>query len=249
LEKNIKISDTPKYLLVSLLRKTSTRFLCYQKIGIIWLCLTITVSGSTQESMIPELSYPFLEKLVLLAKQNYPRVKALRAKNTIAELNVKRAKMSWYDFIAVSAFYSPNTSVQLTNTTLTGVQIGIFVSVGNLLTRGPAVKQAREELAVSKYTADEFDLTIEKDVKERYFRYMQQLTILKLQSQSTLDQESILKQMKYRFERGEENYETYSRALISTTEFRMRLIDVEAYILQAKAGLEELIGKKLEDVR
>jgi outer membrane protein TolC len=199
--------------------------------------------------MIPELSYPFLEKLVLLAKQNYPRVKALRARNTIADLNVKRAKMSWYDFIAVSAFYSPNTSVQLTNTTLTGVQIGIFVSVGNLLTRGPAVKQAREELAVSKYTADEFDLTIEKDVKERYFRYMQQLTILKLQSQSTLDQESILKQMKYRFERGEENYENYSRALISTTEFRMRLIDVEAYILQAKAGLEELIGKKLEDVR
>ncbi|MFX7712924.1 TolC family protein, partial [Acinetobacter baumannii] len=87
------------------------------------------------------------------------------------------------------------------------------------------------------------------DVKERYFRYMQQLTILKLQTQSTLDQESILKQLKYRFERGEEGYETYSRALISTTEFRMRLIDVEAYILQAKSSLEELIGKKLEDVK
>lgn len=240
MEKNIKKLAAIK------LRLASTAFF---KAGLLSFSLLFVFQSSAQESMIPELSYPFLEKLILLAKQNYPRVKALKARNTIAALNVKRAKMSWYDFLAVSAFYSPNTSVQLTNTSLTGVQVGLFVSVGNLLARGPAVKQAKEELAVARYTAEEFDLTIEKDVKERYFRYMQQLTILKLQSQSALDQESILKQMKYRFERGEESYETYSRALISTTEFRMRLIDVEAYILQAKSSLEELIGQKLEDVK
>ncbi|MFX5668511.1 hypothetical protein ABTE14_19815, partial [Acinetobacter baumannii] len=86
--------------------------------------------------MIPELSYPFLEKLILLAKENYPRVKALKSRNTIAALNLKKAKMSWYDFLGVSAFYSPNTSAQLTNTSLTGVQVGLFVSVGNLLAKG-----------------------------------------------------------------------------------------------------------------
>lgn len=217
------------------------------------VCFFLLVSGSTavsaQESMIPELSYPFLEKLIYTARENYPRMKANQHRIRFAELNLKKTKLSWFDFFTLSAFYSPSTSVTLTNATLTGVQVGLFINFSNIIQKPTVIKQSREELAIAKYTYDEFGLSVENMVKERYFKYMQYLTVLKLRSQAIIDAEGLYKQMKFKFERGEETFENYSKSLIQLVDNKQRLVETEGMLLISKSNLEEMIGKKLEEVK
>ncbi len=220
-------------------------------IAVIFIVIFIFSYGSmkAQESMIPELSYPFLEKLIFTAKQNYPRMKVNQRKINFAELTLKRNRLSWFDFFTISAFYSPSTSVTLTNATLTGIQIGAFINISNLVQKPTILKQNREEIAIAKLQFDEYALTIESEVKSRYFRYMQQLTILRIHNQNAIDFESLVKQIKFKFERGEDSFENYSKALVQNGEQKQKIIETEGSVLVAKTILEELVGKKLEEVK
>ncbi|MDD2792823.1 MAG: TolC family protein [Sediminibacterium sp.] len=216
-------------------------------------CFLFLVSGSSavsaQESMIPELSYPFLEKLIFTARENYPRMKANQHRVRFAELNLKKNKLSWFDFFSLSAFYSPSTSVTLTNATLTGVQIGLFINFSSIIQKPTMIKQSREELAIAKYTYDEMGLSVENMVKERYFKYIQYMTVLKLRSQAVIDAEALYKQIKFKFERGEDTFENYSKSLIQFVDNKQRLVETEGMLLISKSNLEEMIGKKLEEVK
>ncbi|TAG11898.1 MAG: hypothetical protein EAZ35_01850 [Sphingobacteriia bacterium] len=225
-----------------------------QKRGIVAVIFIVifvfsNASVKAQESMIPELSYPFLEKLIFTAKQNYPRMKVNQRKINFAELTLKRNRLSWFDFFTISAFYSPSTSVTLTNATLTGIQIGAFINISNLVQKPTILKQNREEIAIAKLQFDEYALTIESEVKSRYFRYMQQLTILRIHNQNAIDFESLVKQIKFKFERGEDSFENYSKALVQNGEQKQKIIETEGSVLVAKTILEELVGKKLEEVK
>ena len=225
----------------------------YPKLYKLVLCIVFIVgfqcSIQSQESLIPELSYPFLEKLIFTAKQNYPRVKTFDRRVSIANLNVQKAKMSWLDFFSFSAFYSPSTSVTLTNATLTGVQIGLFVNLGLIAQKPNTVKLSKEELAIARLAADEYLITIETEVKSRYFRYMRALTSLKIKTQISIDVNAVYKQMKYKFERGEATFLDYSTSLTQNAKQKEDIIDAESEVLLAKNSLEELLGKKLEEIK
>lgn len=227
-----------------------------QKVKTIWMGLMIACillgnakESKAQESMIPELSYPFLEKLIFSAKQNYPLMAANLRRINFANYNVKKAKLSWFDFFTLSAFYSPSTSVTLTNATLTGIQIGIFINFSNIIQKPTLIKQSREELAIAQLTADQYAITLETDVKNRYFRYMQTLTVLRVQNQNAIDIDALFKQIKFKFERGEETLENFTKLMIQNADQKQKIIDAESAILIAKTNLEELVGKKLEEIK
>ncbi|PJE47260.1 MAG: hypothetical protein CUR34_06965 [Sediminibacterium sp.] len=223
-----------------------------RKIWIVGVLSLFLVGNSdqvkAQESMIPELSYPFLEKLIFTAKQNYPLVKINSRKINFANYNVQRAKLSWFDFFTLSAFYSPSTSVTLTNATLTGIQIGLFINFSNIVQKPTVIKQSKEELAIAQLTADQYLITLETDVKNRYFRYMQALSVLRVQNQNAIDIEALYKQIKFRYERGEETLENYTKLMVQNGDQKQKIIDAESAVLIAKNTLEELVGKKLEEV-
>jgi outer membrane protein TolC len=222
------------------------------KVGLVCILALFMMGNSgsvkAQESMIPELSYPFLEKLIFSAKQNYPLMKANLRKVNFANYNLKRAKLSWFDFFTLSAFYSPSTSVTLTNATLTGVQIGLFINFSNIIQKPTVIKQSREEVAIAQLTADQYAINLETDVKNRYFRYMQTLSVLRVQNQNAIDIEALYKQIKFRYERGEETLENYTKLLIQNGDQKQKIIDAESAVLIAKTTLEELVGKKLEEI-
>lgn len=220
-------------------------------VSIIFLCFLLlnTNSLNAQESMIPELSYPFLEKLIYSAKQNYPLMAANLRKVNFANYNLKKAKLSWFDFFTLSAFYSPNTSVTLTNATLTGVQIGLFINFSNIIQKPTLIKQSKEEVAIAQLTADQYAITLETDVKNRYFKYMQTLTVLRVQNQNAIDIEALYKQIKFKYERGEETLENYTKLMIQNADQKQKIIDAESAVLIAKTTLEELVGKKLEEIK
>ena len=53
---------------------------------------------------------------------------------------------------------------------------------------------------------------------------------------------------KYKFEKGEETLENYSKAIVALNAQKQNIISSEGNVLIAKSGLEEIIGKKLEDI-
>ena len=64
-----------------------------------------------------------------------------------------------------------------------------------------------------------------------------------------IEAEALCKQMKLKFERGEETFENYSKSLIQLVDNKQRLVETEGMLLISKSNLEEMIGKKLEEVK
>jgi len=206
------------------------------------------LAAQAQESMMTEVNYTFLQKLVDTAKAYYPKKKTYDHRVTIAQDNLKRTKLSWYDLLTFSLSYSPTNATTLTSPTLSGYQVGVYFNLAALLQKPYLIKQAKEEIAIAKLDQDAYNLNIEAEIKSRYFKYVQFLTVLRLQTQALTDAEGIMKQSKYRFEKGEETFENYSKAMMAYTDYRRNIIATETDILVAKSNLEELLGKKLEDI-
>lgn len=203
-----------------------------------------------QESMMPEVSFEYLEKLVKIAKENYPKAKMYQARVKVAETSIEKAKWSFLDVLTFSYLYSPNNSITIVNPSLlNGSQVGVFLNVGSFLQKPAMLKQAKEEKNVYQYDKEANDLNIESEVKQRYYAYIQQLTILKVRSQSVLDVESMMKDVKYRYQKGEETLSEYNKVLVLYANNVQEKINTEASMLAAKASLEELLGKKLEDIK
>lgn len=208
----------------------------------------ISTIASAQESLFKDIDTIFLRKLVDTAKAYYPKVKTFNHSVTIAEEGVKKAKSSWFDLFTFSYSYSPSNTTTIVSPTLSGSQVGIYFNVGNLLLKPHNIKQAKEELEIIKLTKQEYNLSITAEVKARYYRYIQQVTVLNLQREAVLDLESLFKQAKYRFEKGEESLENYSKAIIQFNTQRQAILSAEGFVLIAKSSLEEIICKKLEDI-
>jgi len=213
------------------------------------IVFVISVSfASAQESLMQSVNNAYLQKLIDTAKVYYPKYKTFNHRINIALEDVKKAKLSWFDLITFSLTYSPNNSTTIMTPTLTGYQVGMFFNVGNLIVKPHTIKQAKEEVAIATLNKQEYDLNIEAEVKSRYYKYIQYLAALKIENESIIDIEAILKQAKYRFEKGEETLENYSKAIIAFNAQKQNIVSAEGYVLIAKSSLEEIIGKKLEDI-
>lgn len=202
-----------------------------------------------QESMVPEVNYTYLGKLIDTAKKYYPKVLAFQHAVNSAQKNVSKTKLSWFDALAFTYQFSPNNTTTLTDPTyLNGYQFGFYFNLGIFLQKLPAVKIAKEDLEIAKLQAKEYDLNIEALVKQRYFTYIGKQTILSVHAQAALDAEASLKDIKYRYQKGEETFDTYSKALQNYSDMIESKIESESELLIAKSALEEIVGKKLEEI-
>ena len=204
---------------------------------------------------MPELSYTYLEKLVYSATQNHPRVNTNNRRIYHAELNLKNMRLSWFNFFSLGTIYAPNQAVTLVNGStftgfqLTGVQIGLNMTVGAILQQSGRIKQTREELAMFRNDANEYLIGLETQVKTRYYKYVELMTALRVQAQLTMDTENLLKQMKYKFERGEETFDSFTKMMQQSAQSKQKQMEIESTVLAAKAALEELVCKKLEEIK
>jgi outer membrane protein TolC len=218
-----------------------------------------------QTTIVTDISEPYIEKLINTAKTNYPRLKSLDNRLTIAKNNISKSKISYLDALTFSYVYQPNNTLNLNalqpgtvdGTTGTnnraslfrGTQLGVFFNLGSYLQKPYLTKQARQELYIANNDIEEYLLTLATQVKKRYYIYIQKLAGLKLQAQAAIDGENILKDVKYRFEKGEETLDNYNKARINQTQQIQQKITAEADLFIAKADLEELLGDKLENIK
>jgi outer membrane protein TolC len=86
-------------------------------------------------------------------------------------------------------------------------------------------------------------------VRQRYFVYVQQLAVIRLRTNALLDMEGSVKEIRYKYEKGETGLDEYNRVLTSFADQASSKISAETAFLIAKSSLEELLGKPLEEIK
>lgn len=206
--------------------------------------------ANSQESMMSEVNPVFLEKLIDTAKKYYPQVKIAQKKIEIASLAIKKAQLDWFNFFSVTLNYSPNGgTTTLNQPTLAGFQIGFFVNIAALLQKPYIIKSTKVEYEIAKLGQMDYEIIMASDIKSKYYKYIQAGVQLKIQNRIALEAESIVKETRYKFEKGEINFETFTKGIIYESDNRKGVIDAEANFLQAKNSLETIIGKKISEIK
>jgi outer membrane protein TolC len=238
--------ETNKKIIKSVIRRAKPFFL----IGCFFIFTNLFTKLNAQESMMPEISNTYLSKLIDIAKNNYAIVKINQKRIDLANINIQKANVSWFDIFSVTLNYSPTGgSTSLNQPTLSGFQIGLFINIGNILQKPYLIKTSKEELEIAKLGKQEAITILEGEVKARYIKFVQTSVLLRVESKIAIESESVVKEARYKFEKGEVTFETFTRALIYESDGRKKVIDAEANLLIAKASLETIIGKKLSEIK
>lgn len=212
--------------------------------------------ASAQESIIGEINYPLLDKYIQLAKENFPRKKIFDNKVVSAQTAIPINAVSYLDILNASYSYRPNGDQTSFNqgggsiiTTVNGFQFGVNLNIGTFLAKPYAGKKARAEYNVAKLEAQEYQTTLAIEVKKRYYAYLQQISQLKINTQSVQDNKNVADNLKYKFEKGELSLDTYNQSRINLASANTAKIQSEVALLQAKDNLEEIIGAHLSDIK
>ena len=249
------VSVKPKFmaLIMQTLIQNYMKLLRFITIYIIVLMISLigfTRNVKAQETMIPDISYLFLEKIIATAKTNYPLLKQLDIKEKVEEYNIKNTKLSWLTPVNVLYLSQPSNVVSLVDPRFfSGVQLGVNINFAQILQTPNNVKIAKQQLELARETSNQYESTIEVQIKTRYFAYIQQLNAVKLFTKSLQDAEGLVQSLRLKYERGEVEFRDYSEALINFSSLSKQKLEAEAGYLTAKASIEELTITKLEDIK
>ncbi|WP_374164275.1 TolC family protein [Arcticibacter sp. MXS-1] len=225
----------------------------YKKLAAVLMLIILACARETraQETMLNNFSYLYLERLVAVAKENYPRSKVFEEKVSIAKNNIATQKISWLDPLSFTYYRrSGDNTVSLVDPALlTGHQFGVSINPGSFFNKPFAVKTAKEQLKIAVLDQQEYSLQLESEVKRRYLFYLQNQNSLRLQAKMVLDAESSFKDIKNRYEKGEISFRDYNEASLSLSSTLQARINAEAALMSSKVALEELLVKKLEEIK
>ena len=212
----------------------------------------LSVDVVAQESIIPEINYADIEKYITLAKKNYPRRKILEAQKESIKTGIPMAQVSYLDMFNANYFYRPEDKSVLDPINpynVNGFQFSINFDLGNFLQKPFLVKKAKAEYKVAQLEAEEYNMQLEREVKTRYYDYIQQVSQLKINTQSAQDNKGVAENLRNKFERGEITIDAYNQSRVAVSASSSAKIQVEIAYLKAKDALEEIIGEKLAGVK
>lgn len=207
---------------------------------------------SAQESVIEDISYVQLEQFIAMAKESYP-------KNKIMSLNTGKKKnaittetLSYLDLFSASYYYRPNDKKAINPDNpyvFNGIQYGISVNLGSFLTKPFRVKEAKIDYEIAQLESIDYENSLIQEVKNRYYAYVMLLKELKLKTQTAQDYKGIADDAALRFERGEVELVEYNSSKVALNSANSSKIQTEVAYLTARDQLEEIIGKKLTEIK
>ncbi len=219
------------------------------------LAVASTHSVRAQENLLSDISYLYLDKLIATAKENYPRLKRFQTQVSAAKTDLSAAKAGWFESLSfqyVTRNNQASTSAAVNVTTadvLTGYQFGVALNAGSLLARPSQIKKARAQIKTAEFDLEEYNLTLEAEVKRRYFVYMQMKSSLTSNVKAFLDAESNYKTIRLKYEKSEAKLEEFNAASIAFSQANLTKLQNEANFLISKSALEELTVRKLEEIK
>ena len=224
-----------------------------KKIGLLcFLIISGIVSTYGQQSIVSQINYNQLEIYIQSAKDNYPRRQIMALNTQVAAAGVPAAKVLLLDIFNASYIYRPNGAIAINAGNpflINGFQFGVNMSLGSFLQKPFQIKQAKSGHKIAQLEQQEYDVILANEVKNRYYEYILQLNELKLKTQSAQDNKTVSDDMRYKFEKGEITLQAYNSSRISASGADSSRIQAEIEFLKAKDALEDIIGKKLEQVK
>jgi len=224
-------------------------------VALFLLLLSSAVQAQTLNSnVLTEVSPLYVEKLVAAAKANYPRLKSFTHQIEAAKSDVSTAQVSWLDpfsfqYVKRSNQQNTNAVDVTTSDILSGYQFGININPGLLFAKPSQVRKAKEQVRVAEANKEEYYLTLESEVKRRYYLYLQYKVSLAPLASALQDAETNIKALKIKYERAEATLQDISAATVTYSQAVQVKIQAETGFLTAKAALEELTVKKLEEIK
>lgn len=201
------------------------------------------------QSMFDDVSYENLGKLIDAARENYPRVKAMTKQVEIAQVDIRKAKLGWFQPLSVSYYYMPPWGMSDNAPILfNGVQFGITLNVGALIQTPSDIKKAKLQRDVTELNKDEYLLTLSADVKTRYFDFIAAKSVLNARLRASLDANTLQKDVRFRYQKGEVSFDELTLSNTQVVQQNISRITAEQAYLNAVAGLEEIIGVPLDTV-
>lgn len=212
----------------------------------------LSVDAFAQESVITKINYADMENYIALAKKNFPKRKIFEAQKIVAKADIPIAQVSYLDMFTANYFYRPeNKSVidPINPYNINGFQFGVNFNLGNFLQKPFQVKKAKAGYKIAQLEADEYELQLEREVKSRYYDYIQQVSQLKISTQAAQDNSGVAETLRNRFQKGEITLDAYNQSRIAVSASSSAKIQVEIEYLKAKDALEEIIGVKLDNIK
>ncbi|MHA4895111.1 TolC family protein [Pedobacter sp. PWIIR3] len=223
---------------------------------LLFLLLTclFTKQSMAQESVLSQISDLYVNKLIATAKENYPRIKVFSGQVAASKSELSTAKASWLDpfsfqYVARSNKAQANLVDVTTQDILTGYQFGISVNPGSLFSKPGQVRKAKEQVKIAEFNQQEYNLTLETEVKQRYYRYLQAKLFLKPTNDALIDAESTFKVVKLAYQKAEITLVEYNNGSTAYNQAYSSKVQAEVDYMTAKALLEELTVKKLEEIK
>jgi outer membrane protein TolC len=218
-------------------------------------CLSLflfILAGTTyaQETMFQDLSYPYLEKLIATAKKNYPQMKVQQDQVDVARSTYHQSNFTWLDAFTASYIYSPQSAINATQPVIfKGYQLVATVSLGSLFERPYTIHNAKIAVKIAEEQQAEYSLTIEAQVKQYYFAYVEAQADLRNKVNAVQDAATAVNQLKHTFEKGEATFEVYNQALTNLYYQNSFRLQAELAVFTAKTNLEQYLGTKLESIK
>src|SRR5205823_2942795 len=111
------------------------------------------------------------------------------------------------------------------------------------------IKEAKEEYKAAKFDKEVVDLDLEQEIRKRYFTYIQASNVVKIKTKAVADANDLIKDVKYKFEKGQVSFDLYNQALLSSSVYSQDKINAESAYLIAKSSLEVMLGTTLENIK
>lgn len=222
-------------------------------LSILALIIIVIVPGvKAQETIMDEINYNQLEKFIQMAKEYYPQRRILNEQENIAKNAHTMVNVSYLDLFNANYYYRPDEkeAINPENPYVTnGFQFGINLSLGDYLQKPFQAKSAKSNIKIAQLEKQILDTQLEKEVKNRYYNYIQQLRELKLKTVEAQDINGTFQSITNRFEKGEITIEEYNTARAAVSGVASTKMQTELDYLRAKDDLEEIIGVKLSEIK
>jgi len=210
------------------------------------------VKAQESISIMDEINYNQLEKFIQMAKEHYPQRKILAEQEGQAKNTLTMANISYLDLFSANYYYRPDEkeAINSQNPYLTnGFQFGVTLNLGSYLQKPFLAKSAKSNVRITQLEKQILDTELEREVKNRYYNYVQQSKELKLKTIEAQDINGTFQSITNRFEKGEITIEEYNTARAAVSGVASTKMQTELDYLRAKDDLEEIIGVKLTDIK
>ncbi|MCG2616856.1 TolC family protein [Terrimonas sp. NA20] len=192
-------------------------------------------------------------KLVELALAS-PKFRLATHEVKISELELRKTKGNWLNFLTLSLNYNEFSSQKSTGTGTQPPMIypryffALNVPLGIIFSQGPQTKMAREAVAQGNTKKEDLGRSIKLNILSKYNNYKALGALMEIQSEMTNDIAVSAAQAEEDFKRGIIKFDTYLTTRKSANEELTKNVNMKLEQELLKLEIEEIIGVPLESV-